>query len=105
MKIPGDTFGRGCLWLSLAALYGLLAMRLYVAWREGLWLEWPLGDFVPDAVVRRIFALEQPGLRDAASWLLGRDVLYWVAAGCLILWLLTGSGEAGPANDDDALSR
>ena len=105
MKIPGDTFGRGCLWVSLAALYGLLAMRLFVAWREGLWLEWPLGDFVPDVVVRWVFALEPPGLQDAASWLLGRDVLYWVAAVCLILWLLIGSGQTGPADDGNALSR
>lgn len=105
MKIPGDAFGRGCLWVSLAALYGLLAMRLFVAWREGLWLEWPLGDFVPDALVRRVFALEQPGLRDAAIWLLGLDVLYWVAAGCLLQWLLTGTGEVPGPGDDTAYSR
>ena len=105
MKIPGDAFGRGCLWVSLAALYGLLAMRLYVVWREGLWLEWPLGDVVPDAVVRRVFALEAAGLRDAAVWLLGRDVLYWVAAVCLFLWLLTGPDGSSRAGDDEAFSR
>lgn len=105
MKNPGDIFGRGCLWLSLAALYGLLAMRLYVAWREGLWLDWPLGDFASEAVVRRVFALENGSLRRVAVWLMEQDVLYYVAAVSLAVWLLIPAGKASPADAEDDVSR
>jgi len=105
MKIPGDTFGRGCLWISLAALYGLLAMRLFVVWREGLWLYWPLGDFASNAVVRRVFALNDSGLRRIVVWLLEQDILYYVAAVCLAIWLLIPAGKTACAGDQDDCSR
>ncbi|MHC1789038.1 hypothetical protein [Solidesulfovibrio sp.] len=105
MRFPGDRFGRGCLWVSLAALYGLLAMRLFVVWREGLWLEWPLGDFLPDHVVRLVFSLGNDLLLHVAVWLLARDVLYWVAAVCLLLWLLIAPGGPSPAAGQDESSR
>ncbi|MFP5258759.1 MAG: hypothetical protein ACLGQH_07025 [Acidobacteriota bacterium] len=105
MKNPGDAFGRGCLWVSLATLYGLLAMRLYVAWREGLWLDWPLGDFVSDAVVRRVFALENAWLHRVAVWLLEQDVLYYAAVVSLAVWLLIPAGKASLADEEDEISR
>ena len=105
MKIPGDAFGRGCLWVSLAALYGLLAMRLFVVWRDGLWLYWPLGDFAPDVVVRRVFALADAEPRRIVVWLLRQDILYYVAAVCLAVWLLIPAGKAAPAGDKDESSR
>lgn len=105
MRLPGDAFGRGCLWVSLAALYGLLAMRLFVAWREGLWLEWPLGDFLPDTAVRLVFSLDNDTLRQMLGWLLARDVLYWAAGVCLLLWLLITPGGASPAGGQDESSR
>lgn len=105
MKIPGDAFGRGCLWVSLAALYGLLAMRLFVVWRDGLWLEWPIGDFVSDAVVRRVFALDDAAPRRVVVWLLEQDVLYAAAAVCLAIWLLIPAGKAPPADEEDDISR
>ena len=83
----------------------MLAMRLYVVWRDGMWLAWPLGDFLPDALVRRLFALPDAGPRDALVWLLGQDALYWVAAVCLVVWLLAAPGRTTPGGDDDEPSR
>ena len=105
MKIPGDVFGRGCLWVSLAALYGLLAMRLFVVWRDGIWLAWPLGNFVPDALVRKIFALNDAGPRRIIVWFLEQDILYCVAAICLAIWWLIPAGSAAPADKQDERSR
>lgn len=104
MKTRGDAFGRGCLWASLTALYGLLGMRVFVAWRDGLWLDWPLGDSLPDAVVRWVFAVTDETVRSVLAWLLRQDVLYFAAAVSLVLWVLTLSGESSCAADSDHAS-
>lgn len=105
MRHPGDALGRGCLLVSLTALWAMLAMRLYVVWRDGMWLAWPLGDLLPDVLVRRLFALPDTGLRDALVWLLRQDALYWVAAVCLVLWLLAAPDRTPPGGDGDEPSR
>ena len=100
MKTRGDAFGRGCLLVSLTALYGLLGMRLFVAWREGLWLVWPLGDYLPDSVVRWVFSLSQPAVRAALAWAMGQDVLYVAAVVSLLLWLLAVVRPSSETEDD-----
>ncbi len=93
-----DALGRTCLWVSLGALYALLGMKVFVAWREGVWLDWPLGDHVPDEVVRRAFAAPAGPVRSALVWVLGQDVLYLAAAVSLVLWLLSLSGAPDSGN-------
>jgi len=105
MKTRGDAFGRGCLWASLAALYGLLGMRVFAAWRERVWPLWPLGDCLPDPVVRWIFSLPWPPVRAALAWVLGQDVLYVAAAVSLLLWLLALGDGSASAGDDGPPSR
>ncbi len=101
MTTRRDVLGRGCLWSSLAALYILLGMKLFVAFREGLWLAWPLGNFLPDAMVRWVFALPRPTVRAVLAWLLGQDVLYYVAGVCLALWCLNLWGGTSSAESPD----
>jgi hypothetical protein len=43
--------------------------------------------------------------RDALVWVLRQDALYWVAAVCLVLWLLTAPGRNATGGDDDEISR
>jgi len=100
MKTRGDVFGRGCLWVSLTAVYGLLGMRVFVAWQEGLWLDWPLGDYLPDSVVRWVFALPNASTRAVLVWILGRDVLYHAAVLSLLLWLVTLRGGSQSVGKD-----
>lgn len=104
MTTRRNVLGRGCLWVSLAALYILLGMKLYVAVREGVWLDWPLGDFVPDAVVRWVFARPDAAIRAVLVWSLGRDVLYYAAGAALVLWGLSFWGGAS-ADDSDSSPR
>lgn len=103
MATRRDIFGRGCFFCSLAALYCLLGMKLYVACREGMWFDWPLGDYLPDAVVRAVFALPDGGFRAVLTWLLRQDVMYHAAAVTIVLWLLLPSGRGdggdGPSGD------
>ncbi|EHJ46555.1 hypothetical protein DFW101_0538 [Solidesulfovibrio carbinoliphilus subsp. oakridgensis] len=105
MTTRRDVLGRGCLWASLAALYILLGMKLFVAIREGLWLDWPLGNFVPDAVVRWVFVRPDAAARTVLAWLLGQDVLYYVAAVALALWGMTLLGGASGAGNSDPSPR
>lgn len=104
MTTRRDLLGRGCFYCSLAALYCLLGMKVYVAWREGLWLDWPLGEYLPDALVRAVFSLPDGRIREALTWLLRQDVLYHVAAITLLLWLLAPSGKPGRGPGGDGLS-
>jgi hypothetical protein len=105
MKSQRDAFGRGCLLASLVALYVLLGMKAFVVWREGLWLDWPLGDYLPDGLVRWVFALPDSQVRSVAAWLLGQDVLYHAAAISLVLWLCAFSGESPGVDDDKRVAR
>lgn len=105
MTTRRDVLGRGCLWVSLAALYLLLGMKLFVAFREGLWLDWPLGDFLPDALVRWVFALPDATLRQALAWVLNQDVVYHAAGISLILWIATLFGGSSPAESRDQSPR
>ena len=98
MKSRRDAFGRACWLVSLVALYALLGLKAYVFWREGLWPQWPLGEYVPDAVVRAAFSGADSPARAALAWLLGRDVLYFAAAASLVLWMLDFFG--GSSGDD-----
>ncbi len=100
MEIRSQALGRVCLWISLAALYILLGLKVFVALREGLWLDWPLGDFLPDVLVRWVFSLESPPVRSVLAWVLSRDVLHGAAALSLVLWLLTLSGNASAPSAD-----
>lgn len=100
MKTRQGTWGRACFWVGLVALYALAGMKCWLAWRDGLWPDWPLGDVVPDAAVRWIFSLDAAGVRVVLVWLLARDVLEWAAAVCLVLWLLTLPGAAGRDGTD-----
>lgn len=102
MTTRRDLFGRGCLWISLAALYTLCGMKLFVALRDGVWLYWPLGDYLPDAVVRAVFALPEGGVRRMLTWLMRQDVMYHAAAVSLLLWLLTLSGSGGKDDGSDS---
>jgi hypothetical protein len=101
MATRRDLLGRGCFYCSLAALYCLLGMKVLVAWREGLWLDWPLGDYLPDAVVRALFALPDGRFREILTWLLRQDVIYHAAAIALLLWLLHLAAGAGRGNGGD----
>ncbi len=101
MTTRRDLLGRGCLWCSLAALYSLIGMKAYVAWREGLWLDWPLGNYLPDAAVRWVFSLPDGAFRGVLAWLLRQDVIYHAAAVALLIWLLglIGGPSAGKGGD------
>lgn len=94
-------FGRWCFFLGLFALYGLAAMKVYLAWRDGMWPRWPLGDWLPEGVVRTVFAAATGPVREIAVWLLSRDIVEWAAAACLGLWLLNLAGGR-PAGDSGA---
>lgn len=100
MRTRQSAFGRACFLLGLAALYLLAGMKLYLAWRDGLWPDWPLGDYLPDAVVRAVFATPDSALRTGLVWLLSRDLVEWAAAACLVLWVIALSGNAGGDGDD-----
>ncbi|WP_428569062.1 MAG: hypothetical protein ACP59X_10470 [Solidesulfovibrio sp. DCME] len=104
MATRRDLVGRGCFYCSLAALYCLLGMKVFVAWRDGLWLDWPLGDVLPNAVVRALFALPDGRLRDILTWLSRQDVIYHVAAIALVLWLLHLAAMAGRGGGGDGFS-
>ena len=104
MTTRRDVLGRICLWVSLAALYTLLGMKLFVALRDGIWLDWPLGEFLPDAVVRGVFRLRDGAVRDALVWVLAQDVVYHVAAVTCLVWLLTFAA-ASSAKDGEQASR
>ena len=99
MTIRRDVLGRGCLWASLAALYTLLGMKIFVALRDGLWLEWPLGTFMPDAVVRWVFHLPMGAARTALVWGMSRDVIYYVAGVTCLVWLLPFIGSSSARDD------
>lgn len=75
-------------------------MKLYIAWRDGLWPAWPVGDTLPDAVVRGLFSVEPPSLRSVLIWLLSRDVMVVAAAVCLVVWLLGFWSDGGDGPDD-----
>lgn len=89
-----NAFGRGCFLVGLAVLYLLLGIKLFFVWRDGLWPGWPLGDFMPDPVVRAVFAIAVQPVRSVMVWVLSRDVVSVVAAVCLVLWLLDLPGDA-----------
>jgi hypothetical protein len=100
MKTRQGLFGRACLLVGLLALYLLAGMKVYLAWRDGMWPDWPLGDHVPDALVHWVFSLGAAPVRAALVWLLSRDVVEWAAAACLVLWLLTLFGNASVRSAD-----
>ncbi|UJX40693.1 hypothetical protein K9F62_18670 [Desulfovibrio sp. JY] len=104
MTTRSDVLGRGCLWVSLAALYTLCGMKLFVAWRDGLWLDWPLGDYLPDAVVRWVFRLPEGAPRTALVWVMGQDVVYQAAAVTCCIWLLTLFGKSSARGGDEVSS-
>ena len=101
------TFGRGCFFVGLIALYGLVAMKVYLAWRDGMWPLWPLGECLPEGLVRIAFSPPAEPVRDVVVWLLSRDVVEWAAAACLGLWLLGlgGGRDGGAVAGRDDLSR
>lgn len=99
MTTRRDVLGRGCLWVSLAALYTLLGMKIFVALRDGLWLDWPLGEFMPDAVVRWVFRLPAGGVRTALVWGMSQDVVYYVASVTCLVWLLPFIGSSSARDD------
>ena len=107
MKSRRNFFGRSCFFVGLAVLYALVGMKVHIAWRDGLWPVWRLGDTVPDAVVRAVFSLEAAPVRSALVWLLSRDVVGVVAAICLIVLVLDLFANIGgsPGDHEDALSR
>ena len=100
MDTRRNSFGRGCFLVGLGVLYLLLGMKLYVSWREGVWQAWPLGDYLPDAVVRAVFSLGTASIRSALVWILSQDVVIVVAAVCLLLWLLGLFGNEGDSGGD-----
>jgi hypothetical protein len=95
MRTRQGAFGRGCFLVGLAALYLLAGMKLFVAWRDGMWPDWPLGDFLPDVAVRGMFSPDASSVRSVVVWLLSRDIVEWAAAVCLVLWVLSLAGNAG----------
>jgi hypothetical protein len=107
MKTRANAFGRGCFFVGLAALYFLVGMKAYLAWRDGIWPRWPLGEYLPDGVVRTVFSPETESIRTIVVWLLSRDVVECAAAVCLVLWLLqlVGNGRTGEPDREDAVSR
>ena len=107
METRHQTFGRTCFLVGLAILYLLVGTKLYIAWRDSMWPSWPLGDYLPDALVRAVFATSVPSAKAVLVWILSRDLVVVVAAVCLVLWLLDLLGNGGNPGDDhpDAHSR
>ncbi len=107
MKTRTNAFGRGCFFVSLFALYFLVGLKAFLAWRDGGWPDWPLGGSLPDAVVRMIFSPETKSVRHVIIWLLSRDVVEWAAAICLVLWLLNlvGNDRGGRSDTKDVVAR
>lgn len=107
MKTRANAFGRGCFFIGLAALYALVGMKAYLAWSDGVWPRWPLGEYLPDVVVRTVFSPEIESARAVVVWLLSRDVVECAAAVCLVLWMLQliGNGREGEHAREDVVSR
>jgi hypothetical protein len=53
-----------------------------------VWLDCPLGNALPDALVRWVFSLPDGSFRAVLEWLMRRDVIYHAAAVTLLIWLL-----------------
>jgi hypothetical protein len=107
MKTRTNAFGRGCFFIGLLPLYFLVGLKAFLAWRDGVWPHWPLGEYLPDPVVRAVFSPETESVRAVVVWLLSRDVVECAAAVCLVLWLLNlvGNGRTGRGDQTDAVSR
>jgi len=107
MKTRTSAFGRGCFFVGLVALYSLVGMKVYLAWRDGVWPRWPVGEYLPDMAVRTVFSPETESVRQVMVWLLSRDVVECAAVVCLVLWLLQlgGDGRDGTHDHEDAVSR
>jgi hypothetical protein len=88
MKSSRGILGNVCLWVSILVIYGLLGYRMYVLYSEGIWLDWTVGDILPDAVIWTVIGMRASILKTMVIWLLSQDVLLYMAAFPIILAVL-----------------
>lgn len=88
MRFTNTFFGGICLLTSVLVIYGLLFYKLYFLWTKGVWVDWMLGNFLPDEMITFMFSLKSSVTREILVWLLSRDVLlYFLPFPLLVFYL------------------
>jgi hypothetical protein len=99
MKKSRGMFGTLCLLVSIVVIYGLLGYRGYILYTEGIWLDWTVGNSVPDPMVWAVVSMRPSVAKTVAIWLLSQDILLYLLPFPIILALLDrrvsekGAGE------------
>lgn len=96
MKTSRGILGDMCLWVSILVIYGLLGYRIYVMYSEGIWLDWTVGEAVPDSMVMVVIGMRPSILKTMVIWLLSQDVLLYMLPFPIILAIL----DRWPGGDD-----
>ncbi|NDY55345.1 hypothetical protein G3N56_01115 [Desulfovibrio sulfodismutans] len=96
MKTSRGILGDMCLWVSILVIYGLLGYRIYVRYSEGIWLDWTVGNALPDSMVMTVIGMRPSILKTMVIWLLSQDVLLYMLPFPIILAVL----DRWPGGDD-----
>jgi len=96
MKSSRGILGNVCLSVSILVIYGLLGYRIYVMYSEGIWLDWAVGNAVPDSVVWTVIGMRPSILKSMAIWLLSQDILLYMLPFPILLAVL----DRWPGGDD-----
>lgn len=88
MRFTNTFFGGVCLLTTVLVIYGLLLFKLYVFWTKGVWVDWMLGNFLPDELIVMAFSLKPPLAREILVWALSQDILlYFLPFPLLVFYL------------------
>jgi len=99
MKKSRGMLGALCLLVSIVVIYGLLGYRGYVLYTEGIWLDWTVGNSVPEPLVWAVVNMRPSVVKTMAIWLMSQDFLLYLLPFPIILALLDrrvtekGAGE------------
>jgi len=77
MRVTNTFFGGICLLTTVLVIYGLLFYKLYVFWAKGIWVDWMLGNFLPDEMIVMAFSLKASITREILVWALSQDILMY----------------------------
>lgn len=88
MKTSRGILGTLCLLVSILVIYGLLGYRAYVLYSEGIWLDWTVGNIVPDPVVLAVIGMRPSVGKTLVIWLLSQDIVVYLLPFPIILALL-----------------
>lgn len=88
MRVTNTFFGGICLLTTVLVIYGLLFYKLYVFWTKGIWVDWMLGNFLPDEMIVMAFSLKASIAREIVVWTLSQDILiYFLPFPLLVFYL------------------